>query len=168
MAYKGYRSPDNSILVAGNPLVQILKVGGHITNAKPGRWVAKLSGGSDDDIQVIDGKTASEPPTQMIGFLGWNNGEPAPDTPDTRDTAYASGAYASVLCGGNFALMAVLSGVSGTKGQHLTAGESGMLTGMVTPGAASANVAQTYAFAILDETKDASLVVGRAVIRSLI
>lgn len=168
MALVGYRIPDNGVLVIGNPIIQILKVES-TTDMVPGRWCVK--GTNDDDVSSTDSPTGESAPAKVVGFLGWANGEPATDTPDTRDTAYATGAYASVLCGANFALMAVLSAVSGTKGELLTTGENGMLTGLVSPGdpgGVNANWAQTVAFAVLDATTDASTTITRAVCRSLI
>ena len=82
--------PVNRILLAGQPDELIGKVGGTVTEMKPGRLVAK--GTNDDDI-VIGSKILS--PAAFLGYEQTNNYYKPTDV----DTAYASGDIATILNG---------------------------------------------------------------------
>jgi len=118
MAYSGFRKPNNKIVVAGNPLVQELKVE-TATNMYPGRLVKK--GTNDDDI-VVCGAT-----DKPIGFLGYEQSHAA-YRPTNVDTAYSAGDRAPVLCGGNFVVVARLAnGENVSKGDWLVPAANGEL-----------------------------------------
>jgi len=82
--------PVNRVLLAGQPDETIGKVGGTVTEMKPGRLVTK--GTNDDDI-VISGKTTT--PTAFLGYEQTNNFYKPTDV----DTAYADGDLATILNG---------------------------------------------------------------------
>lgn len=90
MAYTGNVKPVNRVVIAGEPDSRQYKVGGTVTEMKPGRLVT--TGTNDDDI--IIGSTTLPP----MGFLGYEQTH-ANYKPDSVDTAYASGDWASVLNG---------------------------------------------------------------------
>lgn len=118
MKMVGFLKPDNKILVAGNPLVQELKVE-TATNMYPGRLVKK--GTNDDDIVV--GTAGAD----VIGFLGYEQCRDS-DKPANVDTAYAAGAWAPVLSGGGFIIVARLAnGENVSKGARLVAAANGEL-----------------------------------------
>lgn len=95
MTQTGYVTPNNKIIMGGNPLVQEAKVE-NATNMYPGRLVSR--GTNDDDIIVCDG---SEAP---IGWLGYE--QAGVFMPDDLKTAYAVDAQAPVLSGaGNLIYM---------------------------------------------------------------
>lgn len=121
MADVGYGpKPSNSILVAGTPLVQILKVE-TATNMYAGRLVKK--GTNDDDIVV---GTAGD------GFIGWLGYEHTIKKyrPSTVDTIYAGDEQAAVLHGGGFVIVAsAATGISVSKGALLKAVAAGQVSG---------------------------------------
>lgn len=82
--------PVNRVVLAGQPDELIGKVGGTVTEMKPGRLVAK--GTNDDDI-VIGSKILSP-----VGFLGYEQTS-AYSKPATVDTAYADGDWATIING---------------------------------------------------------------------
>ena len=171
--------PTNQILVAGYPLVQILKVE-VATNVYPGRLVKKGTG--DDDIIVNTAAGA------CIGWAGYER-TIKKHRPATVDTIYAAGAQIAVLAGGNFVIVASLaSGQSVAKGARLVAGANGELIAAtaltVTVPAGTTTVTSTAAqpdlveagglppqgivVAIAEETVDASAAAKDIMVRSLI
>lgn len=82
--------PANRVVLAGQPDELMAKVGGTVTEMKPGRLVTK--GTNDDDI-IINSKT-----TTPTGFLGYEQTN-AYYKPDDVDTAYASGDWATLING---------------------------------------------------------------------
>lgn len=87
--YSGYNPPANKIIVAGNPLVQELKIE-TATNCYPGRVVT--GGTNDDDVKVADGIGVP------IGVLGYEQCNPG-FLPDNITSLYTAGAMAPVLNG---------------------------------------------------------------------
>ena len=82
--------PINRILLAGQPDELIGKVGGTVTEMKPGRLVTK--GTNDDDI-IINSKTTS--PAAFLGYEQTNNYYKPTDV----DTAYVANDIATILNG---------------------------------------------------------------------
>lgn len=117
----GYKKPINKVLVAGNPLLQELKVEGTVTYMLPGRLV--IVGTAEQQCKV--GTAAGK----VLGFLGY---EQASDhyKPATVDTAYALADFAPVLNGGGFVIVASLAASQGTivKGDRLVAAANGELS----------------------------------------
>lgn len=152
MADVGYGpKPSNSILVAGYPLIQILKVE-TATNMYPGRLVKK--GTNDDDIVVNTAAGAA------IGWLGYEQ-TIKKYRPDDVDTIYAVNDQAAVLHGGGFVIVGRLaSGQSVSKGDRLMAAANGELSG--------GTVGTDEIVAIAEETVDASAAAKDIMVRSLI
>lgn len=167
--------PTNKIIVAGQPLIQILKVE-TATNMYPGRLVKK--GTNDDDIVV--GTAASA----VIGWLGYEN-TIKKHRPATVDTIYAGDEQAAVLSGGNFVIVGRLaSGQNVSKGARLVSAANGELTAAsaaaipsgtttVTSTSAQPTVAgqlssQDIVVAIAEESVDASGAAADIMVRSLI
>lgn len=152
MADVGYGPvPANQILVAGNPLVQILKVETAAT-MYPGRLVKK--GTNDDDVVV---GTAGD------GFTGWLGYEQTikKHRPATVDTIYLADAQVAVLHGGGFVIVGRLAlGASVSKGGILKAVADGELSG----GAAGTD----HIVAVAEETVDATSAAADIMVRSLI
>ena len=90
MVYTGNVKPINKILLRGEADEQSLKVGGTVTEMKPGRLVTK--GTNDDDI-IIGSKTATP-----VGWLSYEATHAA-FKPATPDTAYVADAWATVING---------------------------------------------------------------------
>lgn len=120
MVYTGHIKPINTIVAAGNPLVQELKVETD-TNMYPGRLVQKGTG--DDDIIVSDSAVGDD----LVGWLGFEQTAPV-FRPSTPDTIYVADAQAAVLNGGGFIIVACLA-TSQTiaKGEALTSAAAGMV-----------------------------------------
>jgi len=138
--------PTNQILVAGHPLVQILKIQ-TVTNCYPGRLVKK---GTNDD-RVVVGAAGD-------GFIGWLGYEQTikKHRPATVDTIYVQDAQAAVLHGGGFVIVA--SGTKAlTKGQLLAAAADGKVSGGI--------AGTDHIVAIAEETIAAA---GDIMVRSLI
>lgn len=166
MGWSGVKKPSNKIVERGDPQVQELKLVGSATNAYPGAWVIRDT--ADDDVSVTDSPTSTSVPAKVVGWLGYLQGN-ADDMPVTVDTAWAVGDRVPVLNGGGFYLVARLSNKSVTKGEYLTTGQCGMLTGIVSPGGPVVyNDAQRFAIAVAEETVDASATIKDVVVRSLI
>lgn len=91
MAYNGYNmsGPANKVIVAGDPLIQELKVE-TATNVYPSRLVTK--GTNDGDIVVGDGISAP------MGFAGYEYCNPV-FRPDSITSLYAAGAKIPVFSG---------------------------------------------------------------------
>lgn len=117
MADVGYGpKPTNKIIVAGQPLTQILKVE-TVANVYPGRLVEK--GTNDDDIKV--GTAGGD----VIGWAGYEN-TIKKHRPATVDTIYLVNAQIAVEHGGGFVIVASLAdGETITKGERLCAGANG-------------------------------------------
>jgi len=121
MVYTGQVKPINKIVVAGDPLVQELKVE-NATNMYPGRLVKK--GTADDDIVVGTNTVGND----TVGWLGYEQTAPSM-RPDTVDTIYEVNAQAAVLSGGGFIIVGRLNeSQTITKGESLTSAAAGMLT----------------------------------------
>lgn len=82
--------PVNRVVLNGQPQERMGKVGGTVTEMKPGRLISK--GTNDDDIIIC---TASIPPA---GWLGYEQTH-ANYKPDTPDTAYAANDWATIING---------------------------------------------------------------------
>lgn len=143
MAYFGYTRPANKIVVAGNPLVQELKVE-TATNMFPGRLVKK--GTNDDDVVVVAADTDG-----IVGVLGWEQAHQV-HRPDTVTTIYAASAQAPVLSG-SFVGVAETT-VTVNKGDDLYPAAAGKLS--ATPGTS------THVVAIAEESRIGA---GPAVVR---
>ena len=151
MADAGYTKPSNQILVAGQPLVQILKVE-TATNMYPGRLVKK--GTTDGDIVVCGAGEAA------IGWLGYLH-TIKKYRPDTVDTAYSANDHAAVLHGGGFVVVGRLAnGQNVSKGDRLTTAANGELSG--------GTVGTHEIVAIAEESVDASSGAADIMVRSLI
>jgi hypothetical protein len=148
--YSGFRKPNNKIVVAGEPLVQELKVE-TATNMYPGRLVKK--GTNDDDI-VVAGATDTP-----IGWLGYEHAHPD-YRPNTPDTAYSANDRAPVLNGDIIIVGRLASGQNVAKGALLTVAANGELT------AATIGTHQVYAIAM--ESVDASGGAADIMVKSLI
>jgi len=112
--------PTNKIIVAGQPLLQILKVE-TATNVYPGRLVKK--GTNDDDIVVN---------TALGAAIGWADYENTikKHRPATVDTIYLINAQIAVPHGGKFIIVGSLaSGQNVSKGDRLCAAADGELSG---------------------------------------
>lgn len=119
MADAGYQKPTNAILVAGSPLVQVLKIE-TVTNCYPGRLVKK--GTNDDDVVV--GTAGAD----VIGWLGYEQTHKK-YRPITVDTIYVVDDQVAVLNGGGFVVVARLAnGENVSKGARLVAAASGELS----------------------------------------
>jgi hypothetical protein len=111
--------PTNQILVAGQPLIQILKVKTN-ANCYPGRLVMKDT--TDGQIKVSDG-------TQFIGWLGYEQ-TIKKYRPTNVNTAYVANDHAAVLNGGKFVIVANgAAGIAVAKGQLLKAVAGGQVSG---------------------------------------
>lgn len=119
MAYTGHIKPTNTIVAAGTPLVQELKVEA-AANMYPGRLVIK--GTNDDDVSVAGAAAAN-----CAGWLGYEQTAPA-YRPSTPDTIYVINDQAAVLNGGGFVVVGTLT-TSQTiaKGAKLESGADGTL-----------------------------------------
>lgn len=152
MADTGYGpKPSNQIVVAGTPLVQILKVE-TATNMYPGRLVKK--GTNDDDVVVGTANAA------VIGWLGYEH-TIKKHRPSTVDTVYSGDEQAAVLHGGHFIIVGRLaSGQNVSKGARLEAAANGELSG--------GTVGTDEIVAIAEESVDASAAAADIMVRSLI
>jgi hypothetical protein len=118
----GYKKPSNRILVAGEPLVQHLKIE-NATNMYPGRLV--MQGTLDDEVLVADAFAVN---SMAVGFLGYEQTQKG-DRPADVDTLYTINKQAAVLNGGGFVIVAALQASQGTlkKGDALVMGTAGCL-----------------------------------------
>jgi len=82
--------PVNRIVLTGQPDETIGKVGGTVTEMKPGRLVTK--GTNDDDI-IINSTTTT--PTGWLSYEATHNDS----KPTDPDTAYVAGDWATVING---------------------------------------------------------------------
>jgi hypothetical protein len=172
MADVGYQKPSNSILVAGNPLVQYLKVE-TATNMYPGRHVIK--GTNDDDI-VVGTAAAGKSFAKTVGWLGYEH-TIKKHRPATVDTIYAGDEQAAVLSGPIVIVARLKSGESVVKGDRLYAQANGEVA-LLPDGDLNATFSDTeveaelaYAksvIAIAEETVDASGGAADIMVRSLI
>lgn len=120
MADVGYGpKPTNKIIVAGQPLTQILKVE-TVANVYPGRLVKK--GTNDDDIVV---GTAS---VENVGWAGYEN-TIKKHRPATVDTIYLINAQIAVEHGGGFIIVGSWAGGTCKKGDLLKGIAAGQLSG---------------------------------------
>jgi len=153
MADVGYGpKPTNKIIVAGQPLTQILKVM-TATDVYPGRLVKK--GTNDDDI-VVNSEAGD-----CIGWAGYEN-TIKKHRPATVDTVYLINAQIAVEHGGHFVIVGrLISGASVAKGDRLVgSGSAGELSGGTVDAAGFV--------AIAEETVDASAAAADIMVRSLI
>lgn len=175
MADVGYQKPTNAILVAGDPLIQTLKIE-TVTNCYPGRLVKK--GTNDDDVVV--GTAGAD----VIGWLGYEQTHKK-HRPATVDTIYLVNAQVAVLNGGKFVLVARLAnGENVAKGARLVAaadgelseasalavpsGTTAVLSTSAQPNISGAKGSEGIVVAIAEESKDASGGAEDIVVRSLI
>lgn len=161
MAQPGKRKPTSKIVIEGIPQWMEAKVE-EGTNAYPGRLVYK--GSNDDDVIVKDATGNGGPLNKPVGFLGYERAH-AEYKPLTVDTAYATNDQVPVIYG-SVSLVARLSGASVTKGQFLTAGDSGMLTAMTSPQGGDSETSIPVARAL--ETVDASTAIKDIAVQCLI
>lgn len=120
MADSGYGpKPTNKIIVAGQPLTQILKVE-TATTVYPGRLLVR--GTADDD--VVTGTVNGA----VIGWAGYED-TIKKHRPATVDTIYLINAQIAVHSGGGFVIVGSLAnGQNVTKGARLCAAAAGELT----------------------------------------
>ena len=111
----GFTEPSNAIVVAGNPLIEELKVE-TAANCQPGHLVKK--GTNDDDIVVCG---AGEMP---VGVLGYEQARPD-FKPATRSTDYAAGDWAPVLHRPGVVLLRLADGHTVNKGDPLVSAANG-------------------------------------------
>ena len=112
----GYQRPSNAILVAGDPLVQFLKIE-TVTNCYAGRLVKK--GTNDDDVVVCG---AGEKPGGWLGYEQTHKQY----RPTTVDTIYKADDQVAVLNGGRFVIVARLAnGETVSKNDPLVAAANG-------------------------------------------
>jgi hypothetical protein len=152
MADVGYGPiPSNQILVAGNPLTQILKVE-TAADVYPGRLVKK--GTNDDDVVVNTAAGAA------VGWAGYEQ-TIKKHRPATVDTIYLVNAQIAVLHGGHFVIVATLqTGQTITKGALLAAGA----TGTVQAGTAGTH----HIVAIAEESVTTTTSTSDIMVRSLL
>ena len=143
--------PSNQILVAGQPLIQILKVK-TATGCYPGRLVMKDT--TDGQIKASDG-------TQFIGWLGYEQ-TIKKYRPANEDTEYTAGDHVAVLNGGRFVIVASLSATC----QAIAKGEllSGTAAGELSGGTAGTH----HIVAIAEESTTKSASAQDIMVRSLI
>ncbi len=116
--------PTNKIVVAGEPLVQIMEVETAGTNMLPGRLVVK---GTGDHDAAAAGAPAIKAWVKVIGWLGYEH-TIKKHRPATVDTVYATAAQAAVLSGGGFVIVASLpAGQTIVKGDKLIPAANGQL-----------------------------------------
>lgn len=153
MADVGYGpKPTNKIIVAGQPLHQILKVE-TATDVYPGRLVKK--GTNDDDIVVNTAAGAA------VGWAGYED-TIKKHRPATVDTIYLQNAQISVEHGGGFIIVASLQAGTGAiaKGALMRAMAAGELSG----GTAGTH----HIVAIAEESKSNSASSQDIMVRSLL
>lgn len=114
--------PTNKIIVAGQPLTQILKVE-VAANMYPGRLV--IQGTNDDDVTVA-GTFAIN--SMAVGWLGYED-TIKKHRPATVDTIYLIDAQVAVHNGGGFVIVGALAASQGTlkKGDALVMAANGTL-----------------------------------------
>ena len=152
MVYTGQVKPINKIVVAGDPMVQELKVE-VAANMYPGRLVKK--GTADDDVVVSDSTTGAA----IVGWLGFEQTNPA-YRPGTPTTIYTINDQAAVL-NGDFILVAHLdNGQSVAKGAELTAAADGELT--------AATIGTHRVIAIAEESVNAGAGAKTIMVRSVL
>lgn len=119
MADSGFKKPTNAILVAGNPLIQTMKVE-TATTMYPGRLVVRGTGDDDAVTGTVNGA--------VIGWLGYEQ-TIKKHRPATVDTIYLANAQVAVLAGPGIVVVASLAnGQNVTKGARLCAAAAGELT----------------------------------------
>lgn len=138
--------PTNKIVVAGEPLVQILKVE-TATNVYPGRLVKK--GTNDDDIVVGTSST-------VVGWAGYER-TIKKYRPATVDTIHTINSQIPVLHGGHFVIVGSWAGGTCSKGDLL----KGIAAGQLSGGTAGTD----HIVAIAEESMTAA---GDIMVRSLI
>lgn len=150
MADAGYGSkPTNEILVAGTPLVQILKIE-TVDNCYPGRLVKKDT--TDGQIEVCGADGSA------IGWLGYEQ-TIKKHRPADVDTIYLVNAHVAVLHGGHFVVVARLaSGQNVAKGAKLEAAADGEVTAL----------SSGTMIAIAEESVNATAAAADIMVRSLI
>ncbi|RLG34228.1 hypothetical protein DRN97_03005 [Methanosarcinales archaeon] len=121
-AFSGIQKPTNKIVAVGDPLVADRKVGGTVTNMKPGRLVKR--GSTDFDIAI---GTAFD----VCGWLGYEQAHPS-YRPTDVDTAYAADDMAPVLYGGKFVIVgSLVKGCVVTQGEYLANWTNGQVIGPI-------------------------------------
>lgn len=153
MAYTGHIKPINTIVAAGTPLVQELKVE-NATTMYPGRLVK--SGTADDDVVVSDSTDGGD----IVGWLGYEQTAPV-YRPSTPDTIYVVNDQAAVLNGGGFVIVASLaSGQNVTKDAELTSAAAGELV--------AATIGTNKVIAYAEESVNATSAAADIMVRSVI
>lgn len=142
MSDPGYGpKPTNKIVVAGEPLVQILKIS-TVANMYPGRLVKR--GATDGEIQVAAATTDA-----AIGWVGYEHTHKK-HRPASGGAIYLDDAHVAVLGGGHFVLVArLLSGQTISKGARLSAAAAGCVS-------AGTNDATDFRVAIAEESVTAA------------
>lgn len=142
--------PVNEILVAGQPLIQILKIK-TADNCYPGRLVMKDT--TDGQIKVSDA-------TQFIGWLGYEQ-TIKKYRPDTVDDIYEANDHVAVLNGCHFVIVGSLAtGANIAKGQLLKGVAGGQLSG--------GTAGDDHIVAIAEESVDATAASKDCMVRSLL
>lgn len=116
----GYKKPSNKIIVAGEPLVQELKIE-TVANMYPGRLVVK--GTTDADI-VVAGAPVGKAFTKVIGVLGYEQAHDAVK-PTTVDTIYKILDFVPVLSGSIVVVGSLKDGETVVKGDLLVPAANG-------------------------------------------
>ena len=147
----GLTKPANTILVAGSPLVQTLKVE-TATNMYAGRLA--IQGTNDDDV-TVGGAWALN--SMAVGWLGYEQ-TTKKHRPATVNTIYLINANVAVLNGGHFVIVAALQASQGTlkKGDALVMGTDGCVA------KATAQTATTPAGAVAVTSSGAQPVMTQA------
>ena len=119
MTQIGFNKPANDV-VQGNYFTEQLQIGASADAAKmlPGALVIF----DTNDYNVQESGAAGA----VIGWLGYDKAN-ANYKPETRDTAYAAGAYVPVHNGSNFRVRAIKSTGAIVKGDPLEAEADGLV-----------------------------------------
>jgi hypothetical protein len=145
MVFGGYKKPTNRIVVAGNPLVQELKIE-TVANCYPGRLVKRGSTDFDIVVNTVNGSA--------IGWLGYEQGHEK-YKPLTVDTIYVVEDWAPVLGGGNFVLVASIpDSQTIIKGDRLVAAAIGQVAKATAITASNPSGSTTVLATSADPTQD--------------
>lgn len=152
----GYTKPTNEILVAGNPLLQILKIK-TVDSCYPGRLVKYET---TDAQVVVNTQDAGGGTTGPVGWLGYEQ-TIKKHRPATVDTIYLVNAHVAVLHGGHFVLVARLqTGQTVTKGEFLKGGATGTVE--------TATAGTHFIVAVAEESVTTTSAEADIMVRSLI
>jgi hypothetical protein len=156
MADEGYGKPSNSIVVAGEPVIQTMKVE-TATNMYPGRFVIKGTN-SDDAIVATAGSAA-------LGILGYEH-TIKKHRPATVDTIYLQNAQVAILSGPGVVVVGSLADSQTiVKGDRLivaAAGEVAKASAAAAAAGATAVTAHTAAPTIVGPIPTEGIVVAVA------